>query len=488
MTKNKEWSDIMKFCTQCGAKMEDDKKFCTNCGHSFSETKQPTQEEKNTMNSVQPISKAPMSKKQKVTFSATAIIIVLLIILYFAGASMTSKDRVISNFKKALAEKNSTKLASIIKSSDPSLKVDANSLKPLISYIGKNPSLINTVNSSIDEQSKQLNKIASTNNSSNYLFSLKKQGKKFLFFDNYVFVVKPFYMNVNTNYKNVKVTMDNKVLCTSNQENYTKQVGPFLPGTYSLKSEYASDYANLNRTVSVDLIDQSVAEVDLSLDGQFVSVNCDYPDAKLLVNGKDTGLTVKDAQNFGPLSKDETVKLSVKKDFPWGTVTSKDVEVTDSDWVDISFSPVNDTVQNDLMNTANDFQKGYVNSLAALDPSKLVNATDNDKEKITDSINNMKSYNQIYKGTLLKASYDLDQTKIYTEDDKYYATIISSVDLNEVYYYSDSSDSSPSSKSHIYEYTLIYDDSSKKWSVENAYEDYFGSIGSANTKIYNFQQ
>lgn len=495
----------MKFCTKCGAQIEEGKKFCSKCGQEVLIQSSPaktapteiilqgqglsnniTTQEKQVH--IQKVSNKS-TKTRKLVAVILGIVLVLAIFSYNIGASLLSRNKVVEKFNQALASKNSSQLAKYIVSSDIKQKIDAKVISGLLNYIDENPSYINEITKSIEKQSLNIALPPSLKSSSKNLFindksdindtydlfTLKKQGKTWLFYDKYVFELKSIYVTVQTNYKDTQIFIDDNLVCTADKPDYEKEIGPYIPGLYKIKAILKGEHVTLEKSVDLDLVridmtnkNQVIKFVELYLDGYKLSVDSDYKDAKLFVNGKDTGLLIKDAKDFGPVSKDGSVKLSAQKDFPWGVIKSEEITLDGDRSVFLKLTVVNDDVTNTLMDTINTFSKSWVKATQLRNASKLVNVSENKKKKIAEDIEAAIANKDLFIGNITKSVFDLDNVYVYQKDNNYYAEIT----VNESYNASDTI-----SQTNIYDiakkYTLIYDETSKKWLIDDEEQLYY---------------
>jgi uncharacterized membrane protein YvbJ len=368
----------MKFCTRCGTKLEENKRFCTKCGAAVSngpinstneleevQKIKETQDLKMELNDLEKINirnnlknsdlkkEIKLNKSQKRTSIIVAIILVLGFTCYKIGENATSKEKVITKFTEAITARDANKMAKYVVSSDSRLKINSESLGAFFDYMDKNPSYANEIISSIEKQSSKVNVASKLNNeknnfldgllienSDNSIFTLKKLGKKWGLYDNYVLEVKPIYMNLSINLKDVKILNGEELVATSDSDNFTKQVGPFIPGIYKLKATYKGRYTNLEKTEEVELIGTSTTNefnVPIDLKAHYVRINAEpgYEDAKLFVNGHDENILIREASNLGPV--DSSTKLYAVKNVNGKEVKAQEVVVGDESSIYLEF-------------------------------------------------------------------------------------------------------------------------------------------------------
>ena len=117
-------------------------------------------------------------------------------------------------------------------------------------------------------------------------FSLTKDGKYFFIFDRYKLKAKTYYTTLLTNEKGVSLKMNGKEIDKTDDKKFEKQYGPFLPGNQVFQSDYKNDYVKLSREEKVVLMKQSQNNVtiDLTLQGQYITVQTNAPGATLYIN------------------------------------------------------------------------------------------------------------------------------------------------------------------------------------------------------------
>ncbi|MBC8062984.1 MAG: hypothetical protein H7Y18_20325 [Clostridiaceae bacterium] len=505
----------MAVCLNCGKKVARTNGFCIRCGgkgcdENVIAQQTVTQQSTKQASSIQgqgvennitlekkqvklPTINLKLSKIQKIGALVTGIVLVLVIISYNVGASVTSRDKVLVKFNQALNSKDSSKLARYIVSSDIKQKIDTKAIGELLNYIEKNPSYRDEIAKSVKNQSLNMGGTSNLKvNNTEDLFTLKKSGKTWFFYDRYVFELKAVYINIQTDFKDTQVFLGDKLICTANKKGYEKVVGPYLPGLYKIKAILKGAYVNMEKSIDVDLVkvenstnkSQKLKSVKLNLDVHEVSIDSDYEDAKLFVNGKDTKILVKDAKKFGPVSKDGSVKIYAEKEFPWGLIKSEEVKVDENSSINLKLAGVNDNLKSTLMNTVNDYNKSWVEAIKSRDASKFVNVGGKIKETLTVTIENAITEKDLYKVSLIKTSFDLDNFKVHQEGNKYYITLVEYQSLDFVKY--KESDTIPDSKLEKIAriYTLIYDETSKKWIINDGQSYDYADV--KNTKEFTF--
>src|SRR5699024_8683280 len=75
---------------------------------------------------------------------------------------------------------------------------------------------------------------------------LVKAGKRLLMLNDYKLKVSQVHFKVRKNNKDTDIIVNGEKVATSDKENYEAEVGPFLPGEYTLKAVYDTGFFNLD--------------------------------------------------------------------------------------------------------------------------------------------------------------------------------------------------------------------------------------------------
>ena len=161
-------------------------------------------------------------------------------------------------------------------------------------------------------------------------FSLTKDGKYFVLFDRYKLKAKTYYTTLLTNEKGTSLKLNGKEIDKTNDKKFDKQYGPFLPGTQVFQAEYKNDYVKLSREEKVVLMKQSQNNVtiDLTLQGQYITVQTNAPGATLYVNQKPVTALTGEEIRWGPIATDGSAAIYLERNGENGRETTKVETVT----------------------------------------------------------------------------------------------------------------------------------------------------------------
>ncbi|MGE7863346.1 TcaA 3rd/4th domain-containing protein [Bacillus mobilis] len=298
----------MNVCTKCGTQFEDDVQFCQNCGKKREN----------------PVIKKKMSSGTKIGITLLALFVVAIAGLYVYGSSYYTQAAQVDRMITIVQERDGEKLAEIVTADDPSVIVTRESLMPLFSYIKENPSYVNELKDYLRQGEKRGDGIERAD------FSLTKDGKYFFLFDRYKLKAKTYYTTLLSNEKGTSLKMNGKEIDKTDDKKFDKQYGPFLPGTQVFQAEYKNDYVKLSREEKVVLMKQGQNNVtiDLTLQGQYITVQTNAPGATLYVNQKPVTALAGEEIKWGPVATDGSATIYLERNGESGRETTKVETVT----------------------------------------------------------------------------------------------------------------------------------------------------------------
>lgn len=166
---------------------------------------------------------------------------------------------------------------------------------------------------------------------------VKKDGKEKFFLDKYVLVLSPYNLLLESDTPGAKVFINGKEIGEIDDE-YMLEYGPILPGKHTIELKYDGDYIELEEKEDVIFLDnyESTIYHSIYLDGDYVWIDSDYPEAELLINGEDSGKTIEELDYLGPVPLDGSIVLQAKLDIGEGILESEEV-IVDDDYIYLEF-------------------------------------------------------------------------------------------------------------------------------------------------------
>jgi len=338
-TCKKNVADHLNFCPECGSKVE---VIVDNAAASYTEVQSETQPVK--------------SKKNLFLIIGFAIIIILLFGAYKFGAYKFSKEKQINVMIEAFQKKDINAIDEFVKANDSSLKIKTEDIKAYMRYLKENPSYNKQLLSYLQKETVD-QKLTKDKNSFKD-GEIVAEGKEWFLYPKYKFSMKSYYMSVSTTAKNAEIYVNDKKETALSSDKTSKELGPYFPGTYVVKATAKTELTELETEKEVDLADEQSEKVnvDLSLEGKYVSISSDENDATVFVNGKKRGKLSYGNYKLGPVSTDETVEVHLEKTTDFGVIKSESVKIGDQSTYYLKFpketssSAVGDFVRNHIYN------------------------------------------------------------------------------------------------------------------------------------------
>ncbi|WP_188454186.1 zinc ribbon domain-containing protein [Virgibacillus oceani] len=525
----------MKFCKHCGGEISANAKFCKHCGQDLSGESTNNSEDQtdkveefvekvnhqndkkldplieseqsddigfdnNPVQSKNPVQgglaaskksghgqPSKLSKKSKIMMTIAGALIVLLFAAYQVGASMTSKDKIIEKFEEAMIKKDSKTVADLLAASKK-IEINNNTVTGFINYYSENPSEMDYMMEHLKNQAKEYEtnpKAAEAAGESTYSYAvnLVKDGKTFVY-DNFDIQVSPVYFNVYTNYNDTEISLNGEVIATSDKEDFTKEVGPFLPGTYTFTATYKNDYVELTAEEESTNFDPGYTDdVDLFIDGEEVTFGLPYNDGldsvKLFINGNDSGIDILKQDAVGPILADGSMTASFEADFPWGTMKTEEVPI-DSYYVEAKFT-ASDEVKQAIQDTIVQYNKELLAAITTADEKKFTIATEEVVTDIIDDAKYDKENEYYYKGKFIGVDFNSESFVISNYGEGWVAGVDTKTYYEEDSWYGDEEPKLEEATDDV-GYELIYDEKQEKWKVN--YVGWGGSMDDAEIIEY----
>lgn len=342
---------MLKFCGTCKKNVADHLNFCPECG---SKVEVIVDNNAASYTEVQNEIKPAKSKKNLFFIIGFLIVAAVLFGAYKFGANKFSKEKQVNVMIEAFQKKDVNAIDEIVKADDPSLKIKIEDIKAYMRYLKENPSYNKELLSYL--QKETINQRLVKDKVSFKDGQIVEDGKEWFLYPKYKFSIKSYYMRVSTTAKNAEIYVNDKKETELSSDKTSKELGPYFPGTYVVKATAKTELTELETEEEVDLADEQggKVEVNLSLEGKYVTISSDEHDATVFVNGKKRGKLNYGSYNLGPVSTDETVEVHLEKTTDFGVMKSESIKIGDQSTYYLKFpketssSAVGDFVRNHL--------------------------------------------------------------------------------------------------------------------------------------------
>lgn len=266
------------------------------------------------------------------------------------------------------------------------VKLNKENIKPFVDYINANET----------RRDEIIRSLRFDNSDGDKLISVKNDGKK------YFIELKGIYMTLSTNLKDTDIYLQDKLYCRSDRANYSEKFGPLIPGLYDIKAKVEGPFGEIESSNEVSLISEN-SKADILVEAVNVSVEGNYTDSKVFINGEDTGKTIDQFKDIGPIPSDGSLNIYVERDFPWGTVKSEEKVVEHLSSLRFDLNPMTNELRNDLESSYNEFYENFFEALSKEDINLITGCT----EEVKKSLYN--KYNK--KSLIISNSYNLEDLK-----------------------------------------------------------------------------
>ncbi|WP_186579948.1 zinc ribbon domain-containing protein [Aquibacillus kalidii] len=514
----------MKFCTSCGSELKEDAKFCTECGKKVKNTppqqnhdgppetsnhneeiyinsieNQPSYEtissNKNESSPIRPEQETSQSNKRTGNNTGKiltkkrliAIIIPILVLLgvstcgYFYAKSITEPLHIVDEFKSAVEEKDVNKLQELFISQDDAEQLNKSDIEKIADFLHDHPENLNQTVDALNEEVEE-----GESQEHNWL-SLKKDGTKYYFFDDYKLEVQPISLRLTANFSGTEIYVNDKFVET--YDNEPIMIDQLTPGLYTVRAVYSGEFGDFEKELDIQTLEYEVADIstNIEFDGHYISFKTNNPDSILYINGEEIGKLSK-LKEYGPVATNGSMSFQARYDYPWGQVVSKEVSVQDTNVksIDLNLEAVNEQLENDVMFTINEHVNQYIRAFTNLDSNEFTYMVNEEYiDRIKDNFDSLNADNLRWFGRAVSTEYDLGSIEL-TDKDSYVVNVLVDITFESAYYEvgEDPSDSTTKESSYIWNYELTFGKEENQWFITNSKE--VDSFKTDDREIHNF--
>lgn len=322
---------------------------------------------------------------------------------YFLGRINTSREYILSKLEMSLKNSDTSTLSDIVKVDGE--RVKEKNLESLVEYYSNGNNKIDTL----------ITNLKNNNETKDF----KLQSKKYFFWNMYYLEVKTFNIKIKSNFEE-----GNFILGNSGKVKAGETIKNVIPGNYKITGSLNSNYEEIKTSKEIVVMEDK--EIELNFPATKITINSDFQDAEVYINGKDIKKEVKDLKDFGPVPTDGTVSVYLEKDFPWGRNKGEEVKITENPTINLTVPISNETLEEDLTNIITKFYESVFVALNKQNKKYIENCTNDIKNKIYSSVE--KKY-ILFKNKYsnFKINIDFDNSQYFYTDDTYRATIVANV-------------------------------------------------------------
>ncbi|PKR77876.1 hypothetical protein CEY16_08075 [Halalkalibacillus sediminis] len=324
----------MNFCTECGEKKNPQSSFCSNCGTKY-ETTPLAKNEPQRRRTTSP-QKNPMKKSTKIWISSVAALILILFGSYKGLEAFYDPMNDLQDMDQAISSNDAESFNEFVKFDEKAVLHKEDYFQYIKEYEWQSVrsqyiSLIENENSSAKGLSQAFNSM-----NGQKIFTVKPEKELFGLFTSYSLHAEPTDLIVSSSMNETLVKLNDieETLPMDEPIRFTK----IYPGSYNLTGEAETLFGNFEYDETIEILPLEENEVRMDFYGESVYVDTNKSDAKLFINGEDTGHILGDFEYLGPLPEDSNMEFHGEWTSPDGQVLKTDtMTLEDSDWYGLNF-------------------------------------------------------------------------------------------------------------------------------------------------------
>jgi uncharacterized membrane protein YvbJ len=262
----------------------------------------------------------------ELTFIKNKQVVALLIVALITALSILytsvsqGKEQAIAQLIAAIIENDTVALQEILTSEDKYFKINESNIVRFTQYITEQDILAD-----IETKLKA--------GEEHRVVSINKDTKWF-FFHTYNFAVKPYYVKIQFPKEVTEIEINGTSYLVKGEDELTKTI-PLIPGSYNARFKFETEYVTFTEEnefiLDSNKVDSDrVYTLNTANRDRKAEIYANWSNVKVFVNGKEIGVT--DARTrktiLNPVPYDGSVKVTIKKEFPWGTFASDELAIT----------------------------------------------------------------------------------------------------------------------------------------------------------------
>jgi uncharacterized membrane protein YvbJ len=314
----------------------------------------------------------------------------ILVLIVISSIFLVSSQLVVSNestfdqFEKGILNNDISLLKPLLVSQHPELEISDENVQQLLAYLNI-----------YKEEKKSLLKAISAKQD-HPLIAIKNE-KKWYFFDQYVFAVKPFFIHFQKDKFATNIEFENGSKVEMISETMAKS-GPLMPGSYYITVTYQSDYTSpykkkkkLNVSTNMSRDKTNIIPYEVKTNVVRVSFHDSLEGYTLFINGQKTDTRLKGHYTeLKSLPTDGTVSVAIGKEYPWGYLKSEEREIKFSR-VALELNLENEQVIKEIKDDVRTFLTSYKQAWQSNDFSIIKNVTDDVRKKLEGKVLTLKN-------------------------------------------------------------------------------------------------
>jgi len=428
------------------------------------------------------------SKTTKITIGAAAFVLLAAVGLYFLGQYLSDGQRLLDRFENAVDKGQPDKLLKLMASSEDGAAVERSTAEGIANYLQSDKEAMSAVLERLEKELGMLKNDSVPTFADEvegaFVYVGKKEKKRWLLYDDYELKLRSYKVPVSTNFGGAKILLNGREAGTAGVGNSQLQLGPLLPGEYSIKAVYSGKYTTLENEVKAKVFPTggTVETIDVPLKGEYVDIFANNSFARIFINGENIELAVGDGQRIGPIAVDGSNTIRLEVDYPWGTTASEERPI-DGTRAEFMLPSLTEGVKEQVAAAVYSFASSWYTAFRERNADRLRNVRSDRKADLDRHFEEMISGGENYIGELLRAEIDLDSFRLnQLSESDYGVSVVARLEHLEAYYYGAFDlKPEPVAGTLITDYRLQYEGG--EWVVSD-WIDVGDAVMSSNLKTY----
>ncbi|MBM0066630.1 TcaA 3rd/4th domain-containing protein [Alkalicoccobacillus gibsonii] len=396
---------------------------------------------------------AETGKKRSGLFIGGIVAVVVFLLLAGGGVfyvtqmnTSSNGEELLTDFENALNNEDAEALTTVLTSAYEDWDYETVDAEALFLYFQEDPSEKDALLNRLDEEMSMyeedgedaasvIHPAYQENNYGNITLTYEEGGM--FSGGSYELLVTPAYISMHVENEELVFYLNEEEVKPDHYDGTSAVFGPFGPGSFTMRTELALDYVTATTedvTLNIYHTEDEVSQIEvIAPDVKTMKARSNYDDSVVYLNDEETDLIVNQAEdNVTELPTDESISVSLEKQFPWGSVRSEDLVYDGSilrfdEFEGVPEEEVNKVI--DLLEEAMD-QRNEV--IMHGDPSILTHGNEEFKESAMDA-HESRTKQKDYVAERVETNYILEDLTIpvFNEEKNRYELV---VDISYVLY------------------------------------------------------
>ncbi|MFK3936184.1 TcaA NTF2-like domain-containing protein [Alkalihalobacillus sp. NPDC078783] len=338
-------------------------------------------------------------------------------ILFFTGQAAADKENVLDSFLEAVEERDTVAVKKQLVSNHPDQDVDDEHVEAFFEVLDNSSEAHGELIQKWIAESDVMDSARAVSyyegRYESFPVSFQQNGKKWLFFDNYEFVLEAQPLTVSSNVSDVTLQLNEEPV-EPEESDSSMYLGDYLPANYQVKGAVENEFGANEQEETINLYNSSSTNLQFDLNTVSLDVEDLLEGTTLHVDGSEEALPVTSTPfEFGPILTDGSLNYYIEADTEeFGTLQS---EVASIDGIELtsSFTP-NEELKEQIESVMHDYLLSRRVAKQEKDIGKLTYASDSIKSSIGSNFEDTSIWgnDKFYAGYLLEAGFNWDRTTL----------------------------------------------------------------------------